>query len=229
MDYRPVNYPDSVQFLYALGNEIKTAKLGLDRIRIVLDALGRPQDRLRFVHVAGTNGKGSTCAMIESGLRAAGRRTGLFTSPHLVRAHRAHPHRRPAGLRRAIRRRLRPRPRRRRTAAGRRRDRPARHLFRDRHRDGAADFRRGTVDMVVLEVGLGRTAGRHQRRDARALRHHPDRFRPRGVSRESLESIAGEKAGILKPGCRRSLPASAPRPPRCSTSAPRNSAFRGAH
>ena len=55
-----MNYPDSVQFLYALGNEIKTAKLGLERITRVLDALGRPQDGLRFVHVAGTNGKGST-------------------------------------------------------------------------------------------------------------------------------------------------------------------------
>src|SRR6516225_8535539 len=79
-----VNYPDSVQFLYSLGNEIKTAKLGLDRIRTLLEALGNPQERCRFVHVAGTNGKGSTCAMIESGLRAAGVRTGLFTSPHLV-------------------------------------------------------------------------------------------------------------------------------------------------
>src|SRR5207244_2024194 len=56
-----MNYPDSVHFLYALGNEIKTAKLGLDRTRAVLEALGRPQDRVRFVHVAGTNGKGSTC------------------------------------------------------------------------------------------------------------------------------------------------------------------------
>ena len=79
-----MNYPDSVQFLYALGNEIKTAKLGLQRIAQVLDALDRPQDRLRFVHVAGTNGKGSTCAMMASALRAAGRRTGLFTSPHLA-------------------------------------------------------------------------------------------------------------------------------------------------
>ena len=79
-----MNYPDSVHFLYALGNEIKTAKFGLERIGSVLDALGRPQDRCRFVHVAGTNGKGSTCAMIESGLRAAGHRTGLFTSPHLA-------------------------------------------------------------------------------------------------------------------------------------------------
>jgi dihydrofolate synthase/folylpolyglutamate synthase len=79
-----MNYPDSVQFLYALGNEIKTAKLGLDRIRTVLAALGNPQDQLSFAHVAGTNGKGSTCAMIEAGLRADGRRTGLFTSPHLA-------------------------------------------------------------------------------------------------------------------------------------------------
>jgi dihydrofolate synthase/folylpolyglutamate synthase len=79
-----LTYPDSVRFLYALGNEIKTAKLGLDRIREVLAALGDPQQSFRSVHVAGTNGKGSTCAMIEAGLRTAGARTGLFTSPHLI-------------------------------------------------------------------------------------------------------------------------------------------------
>jgi len=79
-----MNYPDSVQFLYALGNEMKTAKLGLDRIRAVLAALGNPEKAYRVVHVAGTNGKGSTSAMIAAGLRAAGVRTGLFTSPHLV-------------------------------------------------------------------------------------------------------------------------------------------------
>ena len=79
-----MNYPDSVQFLYALGNEMKTAKLGLDRIRAVLGALGNPEKAYRVVHVAGTNGKGSTSAMIAAGLRAAGVRTGLFTSPHLV-------------------------------------------------------------------------------------------------------------------------------------------------
>jgi len=79
-----MNYPDSVHFLYSLGNEIKTAKLGLERIRTVLEALGSPHRTGRFIHVAGTNGKGSTCAMIESALRASGRRTGLFTSPHLA-------------------------------------------------------------------------------------------------------------------------------------------------
>jgi dihydrofolate synthase/folylpolyglutamate synthase len=79
-----MTYPDSVKFLYALGNEIKSAKLGLERIRAVLGALGNPERAYRVVHVAGTNGKGSTCAMIEAGLRAAGIRTGLFTSPHLI-------------------------------------------------------------------------------------------------------------------------------------------------
>ncbi|HEY1756298.1 MAG TPA: folylpolyglutamate synthase/dihydrofolate synthase family protein [Bryobacteraceae bacterium] len=79
-----MSYPDSVQFLYTLGNEIKTAKLGLERIRTVLSALGDPQKSFRSVHVAGTNGKGSTCAMIEAALRSTGVRTGLFTSPHLV-------------------------------------------------------------------------------------------------------------------------------------------------
>ncbi|MGA3189814.1 MAG: folylpolyglutamate synthase/dihydrofolate synthase family protein [Bryobacteraceae bacterium] len=79
-----LTYPDSVRFLYALGNEIKTAKLGLDRIRAVLAALGNPQNAFRSIHVAGTNGKGSTCAMIDAGLRSAGIRTGLFTSPHLI-------------------------------------------------------------------------------------------------------------------------------------------------
>src|SRR5580704_16185126 len=79
-----MNYSESVQYLYSLGNEVLTAKLGLDRIRALLEALGNPQRACRWIHVAGTNGKGSTSAMIEAGLRAAGIRTGLYISPHLV-------------------------------------------------------------------------------------------------------------------------------------------------
>src|SRR5579871_1768356 len=79
-----MNYADAVRFLYSLGNEVPTAKFDLERITRLLDALGRPDRACRWVHVAGTNGKGSTCAMIEAGLRAAGNRTGLYTSPHLV-------------------------------------------------------------------------------------------------------------------------------------------------
>ena len=58
-------------------------RLGLDRTRTLLSKLGDPQKGLKFVHVAGSNGKGSTCAMLESILRAAGYRTGLYISPHL--------------------------------------------------------------------------------------------------------------------------------------------------
>src|SRR5260370_21874383 len=79
-----MNYPDSIRYLYSLGNELKSAKFGLETISALLEALDNPQRASRFVHVAGTNGKGSTCAMIESGLRAAGIRTGLYTSPHLA-------------------------------------------------------------------------------------------------------------------------------------------------
>jgi dihydrofolate synthase/folylpolyglutamate synthase len=79
-----ISYPDSVEYLYSLGNEVKTIKLGLERITTLLENLGNPHLAYRTVHVAGTNGKGSTCAMMEAGLRAAGLRTGLYTSPHLV-------------------------------------------------------------------------------------------------------------------------------------------------
>lgn len=58
---------------------------GLESTRRLAAAVGNPQDRLRFVHVAGTNGKGSTCAFLESAYRTAGYRTGLYTSPHLIR------------------------------------------------------------------------------------------------------------------------------------------------
>ena len=58
---------------------------GLARVRELLHRLGDPQDGLQFVHIAGTNGKGSTAAMLASILRAAGYTTGLFTSPYLER------------------------------------------------------------------------------------------------------------------------------------------------
>jgi dihydrofolate synthase / folylpolyglutamate synthase len=80
-----LSYPDSVQYLYALGNEIKSgAKLGLERMRDLLAGLGHPERSQRFVHVAGTNGKGSTSAMIAAALRQSGLNTGLYTSPHLI-------------------------------------------------------------------------------------------------------------------------------------------------
>src|SRR2546426_3375331 len=75
-------YQEAIQFLYSL--RMFGAKLGLENTINLAVLAGNPQDKLRFIHVAGTNGKGSTCAMLESIYRSAGLRVGLFTSPHLV-------------------------------------------------------------------------------------------------------------------------------------------------
>ncbi|MDW8308016.1 MAG: folylpolyglutamate synthase/dihydrofolate synthase family protein [Verrucomicrobiales bacterium] len=77
-----MTYTEAVKFLYRL--RWLGAKFGLENTRRLAALAGRPHERLRFIHVAGTNGKGSTCAMLESIYRAAGLRVGLYTSPHLV-------------------------------------------------------------------------------------------------------------------------------------------------
>lgn len=77
-----MTYSQAIQFLYDL--RWFGTKFGLNNTFKLAALAGNPQDRLRFIHVAGTNGKGSTCAMLESIYRAAGLRVGLFTSPHLV-------------------------------------------------------------------------------------------------------------------------------------------------
>ena len=64
-----------------------SGKPGLHRIRALMNALGDPQDKLKYIHVAGTNGKGSTCTMIASILQESGYRVGLYTSPYLVKFH----------------------------------------------------------------------------------------------------------------------------------------------
>jgi len=73
---------EAIAFLYSL--RWFGAKFGLANTLKLAALAGNPQDGLRFIHVAGTNGKGSTCSMLESIYRAAGLRVGLFTSPHLV-------------------------------------------------------------------------------------------------------------------------------------------------
>lgn len=77
-----MNYNQAIQYLYNLTN--LGWKLGLNKIRSLLNELDNPHEKYETIHVAGTNGKGSTSAMVESILRAADYKTGLFTSPHLV-------------------------------------------------------------------------------------------------------------------------------------------------
>ena len=94
-----MNYEESVRALLALGRELaaprqpakssapgaQVQKFGLQNITILCAALGNPHRAVRCAHIAGTNGKGSTAAMLESIARVAGLRTGLYTSPHLER------------------------------------------------------------------------------------------------------------------------------------------------
>ncbi|MGA3294872.1 MAG: folylpolyglutamate synthase/dihydrofolate synthase family protein [Candidatus Acidiferrales bacterium] len=86
-----MNYDESVRALMALGRELaapqqaRVQKFGLENITTLAEALGNPHRSIPCAHIAGTNGKGSTAAMLDSILRAAGLRVGLYTSPHLER------------------------------------------------------------------------------------------------------------------------------------------------
>jgi dihydrofolate synthase/folylpolyglutamate synthase len=80
-----MNYLECVSYLAALGHELRGVKFGLEAITTILASLGYPQQQYLTAIVAGTNGKGSTSAILASILEHAGYRTGLYTSPHLVR------------------------------------------------------------------------------------------------------------------------------------------------
>lgn len=195
-----MTYPDSVRFLYSLANETRTAELGLARISRLLEALGNPHRAGQYVHVAGTNGKGSTCAMIESALRAAGRRTGLYTSPHLVE-----PTER-------IRIQGQPVSREEFAEAFEQVHAAAEQLLREeiiaQHPTYFETvtamafllFQRHGVDLAVLEVGLGGRLDATNVVQPLVSVITPVDFDHEKYLGRSLESIAAEKAGILKAG-----------------------------
>src|SRR5947209_7312859 len=83
-----LSYAATVERLYALGHELAGSaqrKFDLDHMRVLAAAMGDPQRRFASVLIAGTNGKGSTAATLAAILTVAGHRTGLYTSPHLLR------------------------------------------------------------------------------------------------------------------------------------------------
>jgi dihydrofolate synthase/folylpolyglutamate synthase len=193
-------YPDSVRFLYSLGNEIRTAKLGLDRIAALLAVLGHPERACRFVHVAGTNGKGSVCAMTESALRAAGLHTGLYISPHLVEpTERIQIGGRPVSETLFA-------------AAFDQVHRVAEDMLRHEALDAHPTyfetvtamafvlFRDLGADTVVLETGLGGRLDATNVVLPRLTAITPIDFDHERFLGYSLQAIAAEKAGILKPG-----------------------------
>jgi len=195
-----MTFAESVRYLFSLGPELKVAKWDLERMRILLGAMGNPQTRSKFVHVAGTNGKGSTCAMIESALRASGVRTALYTSPHLndarerivvsgemisegewVSAF--------AEVHRAAERLL---------AAEKIETHPS--FFETVTGMAFVAFARAKVEMVVLETGLGGRLDATNVVDPEISVITPIDFDHEAFLGSSIESIAAEKAGILKSG-----------------------------
>src|SRR5215203_1899408 len=79
-----MHFEAAVDYLLSLGHETLAIKLGLRNTELLFNALDNPERTFQSVQIAGTNGKGSTAAMLDSICRAAGIKTGLYTSPHLV-------------------------------------------------------------------------------------------------------------------------------------------------
>jgi dihydrofolate synthase/folylpolyglutamate synthase len=186
-----VNYGEALAWLY--GTQRFGIKLGLENVQRLLRELNVPGKNQRIIHVAGTNGKGSVCAMIDSICRAANHRTGLFTSPHLVtyrerirvNGEMIAPDEVARGLS-ALRETI--------------RDWDPHPTFFEITTGLALDhFKKKECELIVLETGLG------GRLDAtNALLPVVAVLTPIGYDHEkwlgnTLEAIAGEKAGIIKP------------------------------
>ena len=169
---------------------------GLERVEELLGKLGRPQDRLKFIHIAGTNGKGSCAAMTASVLKAAGYRTGLFTLPYLFRFNeRMQLNGRPIDdeVLAALVTEVRP-------LADAMEDHPTE--FELMTAVALLWYAREACDLVVLEVGLG------GRLDATNVIGAPEAavimnigLDHTAILGDTVEQIAAEKAGIIKPGC----------------------------
>lgn len=179
-------------FLYSL--EQIGIKLGLDQIRALLRTLESPERSFPSITIAGTNGKGSVTATLEQGLRAAGYRTGRFTSPHLINLEERFAidgaDVAPSALDAAIER-----------VQHAARQLPAPPTFFEVTTAAALElFRSASVDVALLEVGLGGRLDSTNAVDACASAITAVDFDHQQYLGHSLEAIAGEKAGVIKPG-----------------------------
>ena len=195
-----MNFDESVSYLFSLGHETTAIKLGLENVTRLLERLGRPQDFFPSVQIAGTNGKGSAAAMLESICRAAGLRAGLYTSPHLV----------------SVTERVR--------VGGREisRDEFARHATRVREsaeqvgRESGARptffeqvtavalsaFAEEKVEIAILETGLGGRLDATTAAGARWVAVTPVALDHQEYLGDTLAEIAAEKAAVIRPGTR---------------------------
>jgi len=200
-----MNYDDAVRYLLSLGRELAAptqaaaAKFDLENITLLAERLGRPDRAYPSAHIAGTNGKGSTAAFLESILRCAGFRTGLNTSPHLERINErirvvgaeisdaafAETLARIASLIEEL------------LASGKLRAHPT--YFESVTAMAFEYFARERVDFGVFEVGLGgRLDATNIVTPVVSMITRID-FDHENFLGHSLAEIAGEKAGILKP------------------------------
>jgi dihydrofolate synthase/folylpolyglutamate synthase len=201
-----MNYEEAVRYLLSLGRELAAptqaaaAKFNLENITVLLERLGRPDRAFPTVHIAGTNGKGSTAAFLESILRDAGFRTGLNTSPHLERLNEririggeeisdelfAETFTRVYGVLEQL------------LAEGKLRAHPT--YFECVTAVAFEAFARERVDFAVIEVGLGgRLDATNIITPVVSVVTRID-FDHENFLGHSLREIAGEKAGILKHG-----------------------------
>jgi dihydrofolate synthase/folylpolyglutamate synthase len=184
---------------YLCGLKVAGVKLGIDRMRLLAEALGHPERAYPCIHVAGTNGKGSVAAMLEAIFRAAGWRTGLYTSPHLVRlGERMQVDRVPMTDAEIVAYARELQGHADTLAAHDREDHPSFFEF----MTGAAflHFARRQVDVAVVEVGLG---GRFDATNI--VEPEVAVITSIGLDHcellgDTLAQIAFEKAGIIKPG-----------------------------
>jgi dihydrofolate synthase/folylpolyglutamate synthase len=197
-----MDYPAAVAHLLSLGLELKAGKFGLENITRLAAALGHPERSAPAVLIAGTNGKGSTAAMTEAVLRTAGYRTGLYTSPHLVRINeRVRVDGEEIGdgefaaccnrVHQAVERLL---------ANGELEKHPS--FFESLTALAFLHFQESACQIAVLEVGMG------GRLDATNIVRPlisvitPVDFDHEQYLGNTIEQIAGEKAGIIRPGGR---------------------------
>jgi dihydrofolate synthase/folylpolyglutamate synthase len=201
-----MTYEESVRTLLSLGRELaspqqaRVQKFGLANITILADDLGQPQRSSACAHIAGTNGKGSTAAMLESILRAAGLRTGLYTSPHLERINeriringenisdhdfasawsRVH-----SSIESLM-------------ASGKLTAHPT--FFECVTAIAFLSFAQHQVDFAIYEVGLGGRLDATNIVEPEVAIITPIDFDHENFLGHSIEEIAAEKAGIIKPG-----------------------------
>jgi dihydrofolate synthase / folylpolyglutamate synthase len=201
-----LNYDEAVRYLLSLGRELaspqqaRATKFGLENIRALAEHLGHPERRYPSAHVAGTNGKGSTAAMLASIFESAGLRTGLYTSPHLARINERI---RISGreisdgdfaaafgrIRRAIEEML---------ASGALAAHPT--FFECVTAIAFDEFARERVDFAVFEVGMGGRLDATNIIDPDVAVITQIAFDHEDFLGHSIEEIAGEKAAIIKPG-----------------------------